>query len=851
MKVGDDLPIALKYAVKALWKFFKQYAKNKVKDSDLFKNIIIIAAVLIVSVLILIFSLFGSLLCPILSCDDDTGKKEDVVTIGMLKDVSERMVQLRMSANSSVSSPGKNYGWFNIQADSKVDKTATENTGAEDSVKPIETNEEVEAQQASTTTVPTANPSQWIKGETAGLNQGFLNRLAAFGEAYGKPVPINSGFRTFEKQAYLYAGYKAGKPGFNKAAAPGASRHNYGYAADLSGWPQQLPSSALAPFGLYKAVEGENWHVEPVETKGLHAAQLTGLKIDGMGSSVTGAGAGMSGSAEQGDVSEAYVHLLALQQADDTEMVYYTKSDLDAEEKKKSNLGKTWTLAKAMKKLIKNHSYSDPDINKRANDDKWTNLQYMKLARWEIQKCFLIGDESKDGIFEKIFGGPKPCAQIKKLSGMEIVPEKLQGTISKTKKTDNGETIAFQKPEDILYSYGEISLYKKQKQFKPVMKEILEFLFEKYVAAQDLSSGGMTAPTFISPIANGTYTIETKYGEKLENGSLSKGIVMKTTASIPIWSPIGGKVVGTYKDESGGNTVVIQSPTYGFVEIKGLQEVLVIKDATVSQAILLGATFKDKPFEFRTCTKVSTNSPTPTCEDSSDPSTGNANISFSSGINQSESDKAAKAYPSQKSDALSGKIVTMPGYSNLSMLGTLSAEYESSGDPGVCEMDTAQGGLQCGTYQISVATGTMTDFMNYLKANYPQYYQVLGPVPKVIGSFKPAWRNLYNSDKQGFATAQHNFIGATHYTPVNEKIKKKYGFDANTRSRAVQEMIWSYAVQHRYNTVTAWGNAIGTGWTNMSDAEIVTKMYDYRLAHWPYTTRYKAEKAKALAMLGQ
>ncbi|MED4285314.1 D-alanyl-D-alanine carboxypeptidase family protein [Priestia megaterium] len=844
MEVGDNLQIVLKYALKALWKFFKQYAKNKVKDSGIIKYLIIAVIGIIVAIPILMYAAFGSLLCPMLGCDDDTGKDDDVVTIGMLKDVSERMVQLRLNANSSASNPGENYGTFNIPDDSD-DKKKTENTGAEDSVKPVETNDQVEAQQTSTSAVPTADPNKWVTGKKEGINQGFLNRLAAFGQAHGKVVVINSGYRSIEKQAELYNGYIHHLPGYNLAAKPGNSRHNYGYAADLSGWPQQLPNSAYLPFGLYKAVPSENWHIEPVETKGKTAPQLAGVKVDGSGATVSGVG--MTTSAEQGDISEAYVHLLALQQADESELAFHSKSDLDDEEKEKTNLGKTWTLAKAMKKLIKNHSYSDSEINKRANDEKWSNTKYLKLARWEIQKCFLIGDESKDGIFEKIFGGPKPCAQIKKLSGMEIVPAKLQGVVAKTKDS----SIVYKDPQDILYAYSDISLYKKKSEFKPVMKEILEFLFERYAAPQSLSAGNMTAPTFISPLANGTYTIETKYGEKLEDGSLSKGIIMKTKASIPVWSSIGGKVVGTYKDESGGYTILIQSPTYGFTEIKGLQEVLVKKDVTVSQAQLLGATYKDKPFEFRICTKASTNSPNPTCEDSSDPSAGNANISFSSGITQSESDKAAKAYATQKKDALSGKVVTMPGFSNLSMLGTLSAEYESSGDPGVCEMDTAQGGLQCGTYQISVATGTMTDFMNYLKANYPQYYQVLGPVPKVIGSFKPAWRNLYNSDKQGFATAQHNFIGATHYTPVNASIKKKYGFDANTRSRAVQEMIWSYAVQHRYNTVKAWGNAIGSNWQNMSDAEIVTRMYDYRLAHWPYTTRYKAEKAKALAMLGQ
>lgn len=847
MEVGDKLQVVFKFALKALVKFFKQYAKDKVKDSGLIKNLIIIVAVLAVAIPLLMFGLFGSLLCPIFSCDDDTGKEEDVVTIGMLKDISERMVQLRTDTNANASNPGENYGTFNVQGMTE-ENTEKESTAA-DSTKPIETHEEVVDQQTSTTAVPTADPNKWVTGKKEGLNQGFLNRLAAFGQAHGKVVVINSGYRSIAKQAELYNGYINHLPGYNLAAKPGNSRHNYGYAADLSGWPQQLPNSAYTPYGLYKAVPSENWHIEPVETKGKTAQQLAGVKVDGMGATVSGVGSATS--SEQGDISEAYVHLLALQQADDSELIFYSKSDLDEEEKEGTNLGKTWTLAKAIKKQVKLHTYSDSEITKRALDDKWTNLQYMKIARWEIQKCFLIGDESKSGFFEKIFGGPKPCAQIKKLSGQEIVPAKLQGVVSKIKKTDNGSSVVYKDPQEMLYAYADISLYKKKKEFKPVMKEIIELLFERYAAPQALSSGNMVAPTFISPIASGTYTIETKYGEKLKDGSLSKGIVMKTNAVIPIWSSIGGKVTGTYKDESGGYTVMIESPTYGYTEVKGLQEVLVKKGDPIQQAQLLGATFKDKPFEFRTCTKASTNSPKPTCEDSSDPSAGNANISFLSGINQSESAKAAKAYATQKKDAQSGKIVTMPGFSNLSMLGQLSAQYESSGDPGVCVMDTAQGGLQCGTYQISVATGTMTDFLNYLKTSYPQYYQALAPVPKVIGSFKPAWRKLYDSNPTGFATAQHNFIGATHYTPVNNMLKKEFGFDANTRHRAVQEMIWSYSVQHRYNTVKAWRNAIGTRWKNMSDAEIITTMYDYRLAHWPYTTRYKAEKAKALAMLGQ
>lgn len=57
----------------------------------------------------------------------------------------------------------------------------------------------------------------------------------AFSKAFGSGISVQEGFRSFEKQKYLYDGYRAGRPGFNLAAKPGTSNHGTGIAVDLGG----------------------------------------------------------------------------------------------------------------------------------------------------------------------------------------------------------------------------------------------------------------------------------------------------------------------------------------------------------------------------------------------------------------------------------------------------------------------------------------------------------------------------------------------------------------------------------------------------------------------------------------
>lgn len=84
----------------------------------------------------------------------------------------------------------------------------------------------------------------------------------------GVTIAINSGFRSYPEQEYLWDGFNRGLPGFNKAAKPGFSNHQSGIAFDIavaggSGNPTYdwLKIHATS-FGFVRTVSGEPWHWE-------------------------------------------------------------------------------------------------------------------------------------------------------------------------------------------------------------------------------------------------------------------------------------------------------------------------------------------------------------------------------------------------------------------------------------------------------------------------------------------------------------------------------------------------------------------------------------------------------------
>lgn len=104
-----------------------------------------------------------------------------------------------------------------------------------------------------------------VTGKIQGLNQRLLAALCATAEELGSPITVVSGFRSIEEQRRLFEGFKKGLPGFNMAAPPGKSNHNFHTAADIR--PRLAGNAVAARHGLLFPVRGEPWHAEIADAK--------------------------------------------------------------------------------------------------------------------------------------------------------------------------------------------------------------------------------------------------------------------------------------------------------------------------------------------------------------------------------------------------------------------------------------------------------------------------------------------------------------------------------------------------------------------------------------------------------
>lgn len=100
-----------------------------------------------------------------------------------------------------------------------------------------------------------------LEEKTANLDPELLKRFDAFRtftyQKHGIVLEINSGYRSTEKQAYLYRTLPRGM-----ASAPGTSLHEKGTAIDYRP-ASPTYNQDLAAFGLKAPYAGvEDWHVE-------------------------------------------------------------------------------------------------------------------------------------------------------------------------------------------------------------------------------------------------------------------------------------------------------------------------------------------------------------------------------------------------------------------------------------------------------------------------------------------------------------------------------------------------------------------------------------------------------------
>ena len=137
-------------------------------------------------------------------------------------------------------------------------------------------------------------------------------------------------------------------------------------------------------------------------------------------------------------------------------------------------------------------------------------------------------------------------------------------------------------------------------------------------------------------------------------------------------------------------------------------------------------------------------------------------------------------------------------------LGTLAAKFES-GDMGIAAIGYDQhGGTSYGKFQISSRVGTMKKFIGYLEENAPDIAQKLASAgPANTGSrsgrMPNVWRQIATNEPERFETLQNEFIKSSHYEPAITAIAETTGISPSDLPSALQEVVFSTAVQHGPN----------------------------------------------------
>jgi peptidoglycan hydrolase-like protein with peptidoglycan-binding domain len=164
--------------------------------------------------------------------------------------------------------------------------------------------------------------------------------------------------------------------------------------------------------------------------------------------------------------------------------------------------------------------------------------------------------------------------------------------------------------------------------------------------------------------------------------------------------------------------------------------------------------------------------------------------------------------------------------------GATSARLEShNGDPGTVSLGQGDnGGVSYGTYQLSSKQGTLQEYLK--QSRYRDHFKGLEQATAV---FNEKWKQVAR-DEPDFGSDQHDFIRKTHVDPISEGLFKR-GLDLTTRGPAVQDMVWSTAVQYRRNAPRIIDRGLresyGEGYVleELSDVEIVEAVQNSKLLH--------------------
>ena len=188
-------------------------------------------------------------------------------------------------------------------------------------------------------------------------------------------------------------------------------------------------------------------------------------------------------------------------------------------------------------------------------------------------------------------------------------------------------------------------------------------------------------------------------------------------------------------------------------------------------------------------------------------------------------------------------------------LGFVSGEFESGGNPGVIAKDNI--GYAYGAWQMNSQVGALRDFIKSIKND--ERFAHLAELKIDSPEFQNEWARVAKEYPNAFLEKQHEFIEKTKFKPVLDYARSA---GLNTTNRAVQEALWSQAVQHGFEgnkkIIDAAVKKVGK---SSSADEIVRALYESRADYinglstlsdslkLQINDRYRRESSKALAIV--
>ena len=210
--------------------------------------------------------------------------------------------------------------------------------------------------------------------------------------------------------------------------------------------------------------------------------------------------------------------------------------------------------------------------------------------------------------------------------------------------------------------------------------------------------------------------------------------------------------------------------------------------------------------------------------------------------------------------------------SEFTVTGALSARFES-GQGGIAAIGyDVHGGTSYGKYQISSKAGSMTQFIKFLRQEAPALAKRLESAGSANtgsrnGKMPEEWKKIAQEHPDFFRELQERFIHDSHYKPALLALAQKTDLNDDKMSAALQEVLWSTAVQHGPNAAARiFSQAMDKIDPTLADKEgspefeqaLIENVYAMRSTQFSSSTeqvrtavksRLKEEKNLALAML--